>query len=289
MDSNIKRVIEAQAKATGAVGLADVYRDGKGGVWWDQDEEWEYAHLLAEGDESRPHATGDFQWVTFGNTSPSTAGVPGGERRGSVSTQDSDLDPKYVIQPADLLDGDDLALFGSTAATPTMGKPTLFVPSRSRRAAQHLRKPDFLVDPAFSWPHTSPKSPKFPNPPGMGAGIMKPKGKARRRPTPLKLSPRSPACKRPTNSPIDADKVRKDFIDASFEPVSSVPVATPATAASVTNLVDGRARLVGSSRAVNVPWRAVNDGLTSLGMKRKPSMLNMKGLFRLARKEDVMC
>ena len=294
MDNNIKRIVEAQAKATGAVGLTDVHRNGEGGIWWDQDEEWEYAHLLAEDDRSRPHATGDLQWVTFGNMSPSTAGVPGEERRGSVSTRDSDLDPKYAVQPTDLLDGDDPALFGSAVVPPTMRKPTVSVlslPSRPRRAAQHLRKPDFLVDVAFSRLHTSPKTPKFPNSSGVGAGILKPKGKARRRPTPLKLSPSGLACKRPTNSPIDVDKVRKDFIGASFEPVSSVPMtpATPAMTVSATKRVDARARLVGNSRAINMAWRTVNDDLTSLGMKRKPSMLNMKGLFRLARKEDVMC
>jgi hypothetical protein len=272
MDNNIKRIIKAQAKATDAVGLPDVYRNDEGGIWWDQDEEWEYAHLLAEDDGSRPHTTGDLQWVTFGNLSPSTAGVPGEERRDSVSTQDSDLDPKYVVQPADL------ALFGNAVVPP----------SRPRRAAQHLQKPDFLVDVAFLRPHTSPKSPKFPISSGVGAGIVKPKAKARRRPTPLKLSPPSPACKRPTNAPTDVDKVRMDFIGASFEPVSSVP-ATPPTAVSATKSVDVRARLVGSSRAINVSWRTVNDGLMSLGMKTKPSMLNMKGLFRLARKEDVMC
>jgi hypothetical protein len=282
MDSNIKRIMEARAKATGAVGLADVYRDGKGGVWLDQDEEWEYAHLLTEGDESRPHATGDLQWVTFGGNPSPTVGVPGEERRGSVSTQDSDLDPKHVVQPAD-----DLALFGS-AVGPTRKSvvSVLSLPSRPRRAAQHLRQPSLLVDVPFSRLHASPKSPKSPTSSG---GIVKPKGKARRRPAPLKLSSPSLAAKRPTNSPVDAAKVRKDFIAASFEPSIPVTPATPATAASVTTPVDPRARLVGNSRAINVPWRTVSDGLTSLGLKTKPSMLNVMGLFRSARKEDVMC
>jgi hypothetical protein len=46
--------MEAQAKAaagSGAqVGVADVYRDGDGGIWWDADEELEYTHLLADSD-----------------------------------------------------------------------------------------------------------------------------------------------------------------------------------------------------------------------------------------------
>ncbi|KAH0836836.1 hypothetical protein J3R83DRAFT_8620 [Lanmaoa asiatica] len=294
MDDNIKRIMAAQAKAAGAVGLADVYRDGEDGIWWDQDEEWEYAHLLSEGDESHPHVTGDLQWVTFGgNTSPSMAGMPGEERRGSVSTQDSDLDPKYIVQPTDLLDGDDLGLFGSAIVPLSTQKPNMSVlslPSRPRRVAKHLRKPDFLADVAFSRLHPSAKSLKSSTSPGVGAG-MKPMGKARRRPAPLELAPPSPAFKRPTNSPVDADKVRKDFIDASFEPAASASVTptTPATAVSVITPVNVHARLVGNSWAINAPWRTVNDGLTSLGIKTKPSMLNMMGLFRSARKEDIMC
>ncbi|KAI9567063.1 hypothetical protein HD554DRAFT_2024393 [Boletus coccyginus] len=286
MDTNAKRIMEAQAKTTGAVGLTDVYRDGAGGIWWDQDEEWEYTHLLAEGDESCLHSTGDLRWVTFGgSTSPSAAGVPSEGRRGSVSTQDSDLDPKYVVRPAYLLDGDDVALFGGAAPSLTTRKPSVSVlslPSRPRRAAQHLRKPDFLVDMPFSRPHTTfSNSPKSPTMSGVGPGIVKPKGKARRRPVPLKLSPPTPAFKRPTNSPIDADKVRKDFIKASFKPENPIPAtpATPATAVPVTTPVDVRGRLVGNNRAINVPWRAVNGSLASFGMKTKPSMLNMMGLF----------
>ncbi|KAG8221112.1 hypothetical protein J3R82DRAFT_2639 [Butyriboletus roseoflavus] len=291
-DDNIKRLMQAQAKAAGAVGLADVYRDSEGGIWWDQDEEWEYAHLLSEGDECRPHATGDLQWVTFGgNPSHSMAGIPGEERRGSVSTQYSDLDPEYVVQPIDLLDGDDLALFGSAIVPLAIHRPAMSVlslPSRPRRAAKHLRKPGLLVDVAFSRLCASPKNPKSPTSAGVSIGLSNPKGKARRRPPPLKLSPPSLGSKRPTNSPIDADKVRKDFIEASFEPVVSIPVM-PATAISLTTPVDVRARQFGSSRATNAPRRAVNNGLTSLRMKTKPSVFNMIGHFRSARKEAVMC
>ncbi|KAG6378131.1 hypothetical protein JVT61DRAFT_13818 [Boletus reticuloceps] len=33
MDSNIKRIMEAQTKVTGAVALADISRDAEGGIW----------------------------------------------------------------------------------------------------------------------------------------------------------------------------------------------------------------------------------------------------------------
>ncbi|KIK99134.1 hypothetical protein PAXRUDRAFT_132718 [Paxillus rubicundulus Ve08.2h10] len=288
MDDNIRRVMEAQAKAAGGTGVADVYRDGEGGIWWDQEEEWEYAHLLAEGEEGNAHATGELQWVTFGggDSSPSVGDNAGEERRGSVSTQDSDLDPRYIVQPTDQLDADDLAVFGSALAPLATRKPAMSVlslPARPRRAAKHLRKPDFLVDVAFSRIPISPKSPKFASSTFMGAGVSKPKGNARRRPAPLKLSPPSPALKRPTNSPVDADKVRKDFLDASFEPV--VPV-TPGYARQ-----DSCGKLTPSTRATNVPRRMVNESSLSLPMKKtigkKPSMLNMMGLFRSSRKDDV--
>ncbi|KAF9233845.1 hypothetical protein BU15DRAFT_66217 [Melanogaster broomeanus] len=289
MNDNIRRVMEAQAKAAGGNGVADVYRDGEGGVWWDQEEEWEYAHLLAEGERGNAHGTGDLQWVTFGgDSSPSVPRDEGDERRGSVSTQDSDLDPRYIVQPADQLDTDDLIMFGSALAPLATRKPAMSVlalPARPRRAAKHLRKPDFLVDAAFGRIPGSPKSPKFATSTFAGASASKPKGQARRRPAPLKLSPPSPALKRPTNSPAYTDKVRKDFFDTSFEPV--LPV-TPSCAPH-----DSRGKLTIGTRAINVPvpHRLVNDtrspGLPKKTMGKKPSMMNMMGLFRSSRKEDV--
>jgi len=194
-----------------------------------------------------------------------------------MSTQDSDLDPKYVVHPANSLDGDDLALFGN-AIVPTRQRTAsvLSIPSRPRRAAQHLRKPNSSVDVAFPRPYISPKSLKFQTSPGVGAKMkLKETARRRRRPAPLKLFLSTPGSKQPMNSPIDTEKVRRDFIAASFEPVDLIPV-TPTTP------VDMRARLIGNSRAINLPW-------PGLGVKKRPSMLNMMGLFRSARKEDVMC
>ena len=196
MDANIKRVMEAQAKASGGMGVGDVYRDGAGGVWWDQEEEYEYAHLLADGPEP---GTGELQWITF-NGDASMA-IDAEARRGSMSTQDSDLDPRYIVQPSDA--DSDLVVPGS-ARRP--GVSVLALPSRPRRTAKHLRKPDYLVDVAFP---RSPLSPRGPSP----------TGKARRRPAPLKLMPPSPALKKPTNSPAE------EFLASSFEP--SVPLDSP--------------------------------------------------------------
>ncbi|KAJ8587566.1 hypothetical protein M405DRAFT_821403 [Rhizopogon salebrosus TDB-379] len=281
MESNIKRVMEAQAKA-GATGVADVYRDGEGGIWWDQEEEWEYAHLLAAGDDGAAHGTGDLQWVTFGGDKSSGNLVDDDERRGSVSTQDSDLDPRYIVQPTDHLDTDDLAVFGSDLAALTTRKPAMSVlalPSRPRRAAKHLQKPDFLLNIAFTRSSTSLKSPRF-TASTFSSGVAKPKGKARRRPTPLTLSPPGPALKRPSNSPVDAERIRRDFLESSFEPAVPATPATPAVQESHTRL---------TTRALSLPFQPTNDSSQRLPFKKtlakKSSRLNMMGLFKSSKKE----
>ncbi|KAG6329579.1 hypothetical protein ID866_9510 [Astraeus odoratus] len=290
MNANIKRVMEAQAKAAGDMGVSDVYRDGEGGVWWDQEEEWEYAHLLADGSETGAHGTGELQWVTFGGDgSPSALDAVVEERRGSVSTQDSDLDPRFIVQPTDH-DVDDLVLFGSALAPLATRKPAMSVlalPSRPRRAAKHLRKPDYLVDIAFPRVPLSPRSPKFGSSAFANAGITKPKGKARRRPAPLKLTPPSPALKRPTNSPADAENGRAEFLSSSFEPVTPI---TPATAANITDAQGVATRGKLTPRTLNLPHPS--RSMLNLPLKKtagkKASMLNMMGLFK-SRNEDVRC
>ena len=55
MEDNVKRVMEARAKAVGgrekSLGVEGVYRDEKGGIWYDGDEQMEYAHLLCPEDD----------------------------------------------------------------------------------------------------------------------------------------------------------------------------------------------------------------------------------------------
>ncbi|KAL4072872.1 hypothetical protein V8B97DRAFT_2023194 [Scleroderma yunnanense] len=295
-NTNIKRVMKAQAKANGGMGVGDVYRDGEGGIWWDQEEEWEYAHLLADSSETGAHGTGELQWITFNGDTPMA--VDSEERRGSISTQDSDLDPRYIVQPSDPLETDDLVMFGSALAPLATRKPAMSVfalPSRPCRTAKHLRKPAYLVDVAFPRVPLSPRSPKFGSSAFVSAGMggAKPMGKARRRPAPLKLTPPSPALKQPTNSPADADKNRKEFLASSFEP------ATPATPATAATVVDGQAQAQKVSvrgkltmRVLNLPHHPTESSL-SLPLKKparkKPSMMNMMGLFKSSRKEDMQC
>ncbi|KIJ96792.1 hypothetical protein K443DRAFT_682025 [Laccaria amethystina LaAM-08-1] len=231
-ETNIRRMMEAQAKATGATGVADVYRDGKGGFWWDQDEELEYAPLLGGAGADVEDADEEMQWVSFADASGSDkenspdvlaiAGLADVDRRGSVSSQDSDLNPAYMMHTEQVEEvTNDVRKFGGGSVP---GLSVLSLPSRPRRAAKHLRKPEFMIDMAAFGPR-SPVKGRFSAgaaSPTRGA-MVKPKGKARRRPAPLKLAPVYTQHKRPTNSPVGAN-ARKEFMDDSFAP-APLPVA----------------------------------------------------------------
>ncbi|KAI0786808.1 hypothetical protein C8Q75DRAFT_245316 [Abortiporus biennis] len=236
IDDHAVRFAYTEAKAAGAVkvdgqlvGVGGVYRDGEGGIWRDQDEELEYTHLLAV-DEKNPNG-----WIRFGSEA-SKSPLSADDRRGSLSTQDSDLHPRFAMQ-IDSDVHDDLAAFAG-ALVPTIqikpGMSILAIPARSRRTAKHLRKPELLLD-VFPVPLSprsprsptlvtattstlrSPKSPRFAF--SNGRTIVRPcaNGKVKRRPAPLTLTPPSPAFKCPTN-PADVDAVRQDFLGDSFAP-----------------------------------------------------------------------
>jgi hypothetical protein len=271
MDTHIKRVMEAQAKAAAVGGVSDVYRDGQGGIWWDAEEEWEYAHLLG-GEEQ----VGVEEWVEFSEKQKRAAVAIAEMRRGSgstVSTQDSDLDVRYVMQPAE--SNDDLAAFGSALAPMSLNRPgmsVLTLPAHTRRAAKHMHKPEHLLDDAFPCSPGSPRSPPF-HGDCSSPTRAKPKGKDRRRPEPLKLSPPSPAAQCPRNSPIDPEKVRKDFLDNSFSPPvnsSSMHRGRP----KVRNLSDDS---TSSATTITTARR---------GVAKKASLRNVKAFFRSGKKEE---
>lgn len=223
-------------------------------------------------------------WVQFGDEKK--AAVEDDVRRGSVSTmssQDSDLNPVYVVQPAE--EQDDLAAYGSALAPMALHRPgvsVLSLPVRTRCTAKHLRKPEYLLDIAF--PRGSPGSPRSPRfyvgacPPSP-AVRAKPKGPARRRPAPLKLSPPSPALKRPTNSPLDPEKVRKDFLDSSFAPAVMAPASASPTLASRGRQGRKTSKDSSSSGATITRARRAVAG--------KASIMNVKAFFKSGRKEDM--
>ncbi|KAF8202441.1 hypothetical protein BJ912DRAFT_1038025 [Pholiota molesta] len=329
LESHAKRVMESQAKAakgcgTGAgVGVGDVYRDGKGGMWWDADEEMEYAPLLGGKTvqetmkESRDAAEMEMDWEEFNDAvTPLTpfhntarlhhlAAVVADasldpmnsprRSRASVSTQDSDLDPRRILplpeneDPRALMDDRVLASRQIGGA----GMSVLSLPSRPRRALPHLRQPAaFLVDAAAFAPR-SPVAPhalalKTPLTPTTfvagGAHVQKAKTKVRRRPAPLKLtssaygsvrSRRSPAVARravaaaalPSPAPPQAavmpslERTRREFIEDSFAPAPSPGLPAMRNGAALNPLADAR-------------------------MERSSKRKGVLGLFALTRKMD---
>ncbi|PCH44523.1 hypothetical protein WOLCODRAFT_123713 [Wolfiporia cocos MD-104 SS10] len=268
VDEHMKRFAEAQARAGGAkmvngklVGVDGMWHDGEGGVWRDQDEEWEYAHLLGEEEN---YGAGEAAWERFGSEGSIVIVNGEEERRESVSSQDSDLDPRYAMQAE--AERDDLAVFGSAVIPSAMRKPgmsVLALPSRSRREAPHLRKPEFLLD-VFPVPDASPAQAD-----GASNGQVdssssraRPTGKERRRPTPLALIPPTAGAVCPTN-PLD--DVRRDFIENSFAPAPApdhVPAkhhnSRPADAGVPAHI---------SSRSEAARKVALNNGKSSLNVR----------------------
>ncbi|KAK7054007.1 hypothetical protein R3P38DRAFT_2853865 [Favolaschia claudopus] len=183
IESHAKRVMTKQAKAAGpGVGVGEVFRDEKGGIWWDEEERWEYKHLL---DREQQRVPAD-AWVQFRGKENEDASE---ERRGSVSTQDSDLDVRYLVKPAE---DEGMADFVPLPDRRRSGKA-------SARPAKHLNKPGLqLVD--------------------VDAAFGAPQPNARRRrgaPAPLQLSGSAHA---------DQDVFRKDFFASSFAPA---PLTAP--------------------------------------------------------------
>ncbi|PPQ99557.1 hypothetical protein CVT24_005347 [Panaeolus cyanescens] len=234
MDANIKRVMEAQAKAAAGsrpatAGVADVYRDGNGGVWWDADEEMEYVHLLdgAAPQDVMTDATNN--WVQFPNDKENDVPLTE-ERRSSLTSVDSELDPANLMPlPEHEPTGLNAPVNDRVLASQRIGAPgmaLLSLPARPRREARHLRRAEFLVDKgAFA-----PFIPRSPINVAFDAAKTKPKprGKARRRPAPLKLVNSAHHTVKvivATNpSPVAVDKVRRDFLDNSFKPLPLTPV-----------------------------------------------------------------
>jgi hypothetical protein len=163
MEDHIKRVMTTDS---GAVG--DVYRDGKGGVWLDRDEELEYRGLLAEAEstiedsvETDKESSGRaMSWVMFGTptsplawtkvatTKPCTSmNVDHRDSATTDTTLDSDLDPAYLMQTDQSPHyHDERVLNFEPAPTVKPGPTLLSLPGRPFRAAKHLRKPEFMVD-----------------------------------------------------------------------------------------------------------------------------------------------
>ncbi|TFK48415.1 hypothetical protein OE88DRAFT_1810318 [Heliocybe sulcata] len=257
MDHRIKAHMHERARAERGlkrgqqvVGVGDVWRDGEGGIWLDQEEEWEYAHLLSG--EVRTGASVEHEWVDFEPGSP----VAGGEgRRGSVSTQSSDLDPNRLVQASEGLD-DSLGTFGGNVLPTAAHKPGMPVLSLSPAGG---RSRSHEVSQQSSRPGSS--------------------GSARRRPAPLILPPSSPSSKRPTNSPINPEAIRRDFLENSFQPEVAESMASGPCRADRDALKKLRrgsiALLSGYTNAAAASTESFASSGTKKAALKKPSLMHV--------------
>jgi hypothetical protein len=264
LEYNVKKIMEEKAKREGAVkmqtvegtkiieGVEDVWRDGEGGIWWDQEEEWEFAHLLGGQAPISACVTTVEEWVPFGDNEMDIESVLSSRR----SSHDSDLHESYAMNVDDSMEN--LRVIARTSgrdsapASPRKAAVLLALPSRPTRMAKHLRKPLFLLDsfpvpasPRSPYP-ASPRTTKFLASSGKNVGGVVRRERNRsvvRRgrappPPPLQLAPPSPCLKLAINHDGENDG-KREFLANSFEPPAkplaarraegflSVPAPTP--------------------------------------------------------------
>jgi hypothetical protein len=316
METHIKRVMEGQAKAAsgsraGTMGVADVYRDANGGVWWDAYEEVEYEHLLEGVDRAKAEDDAEEAlWEDFETAAaqqlPSTRScVWGHDRRpstdSSASSTASDFDARYLIPPPELdayptfTSGElnDRVLASSRVGGETMS--ALSLPSRPSRQARHLLRPIFLVDlQAFGKPGpsslaSSPAQPEMvssDSPPGDARAqpAHKPKSSRRRRVSPLNLNfsasaqsdsgPSNIFLTGPASAPISAAHFEIDAIRKQFIGDSFAP--PPLTTTSSSSTWKPHTRTVSLSRSS----KSSRNGSPKKVIKSPPSSFSLRALFR---------
>ena len=267
LEYNIQKVMEEKAKREGTAvkvnsiegvkvveGVETAHRDARGGIWWDQEEEWEFAHLLAANKVPASARCMDSKgWVTFDNLKlkkeddrddfTDLSSLP--------SSKCTDL---YHVCPL-LLSDDSIeqlvrcktkrssSVVGSIVLpSPSVrsSKIVLAIPSRPTRA-KHLLQPAFIRDvvavpptPSSTSAHSQTSS--HPRSPGRvtrfvvrGSSTSGSLRLQRRRsrslskkqrkpaPPPLKIVPLGPATKLAVNVEPE-DESRRLFLEDSFRP-----------------------------------------------------------------------
>jgi len=267
LEYNIQKVMEEKAKREGTAikvkstegtkaveGVDTVYRDAQGGIWWDQEEEWEFAHLMAINKVPvSARRVGSERWITFDNIKSKK------EDEGDAFTDLSSLPSSkctdlYHVRPLLVLDDSaeqfvrgrtkrSSSVVGSIILPSPSTKSSnivLAIPSRPTRA-KHLLQPCFLKDvvavpPTPSTPSTYSHTSSYPRSPGrvtrFVVGGSSASGLARRQrsrsrsvprkqrkpaPPPLKIVPLGPATKLAVNVEPE-DEGRRLFLENSFRP-----------------------------------------------------------------------
>jgi hypothetical protein len=267
---NIDSHTDPVMKPQGAASQTGVYKDENGHLWWDEDKKIECTHLLEGGEGVDMYNydgnEGMDEWVGFSSLSqqrcaPLAMDTPAGrsaselDRREILSTPgSSQLGARNIVKPAE------------DAAHPVVpGLSLLSVPSRARKATgdavKHLRKPEFLVDvdPFGRGPRTSTGEAFVDS-----TSASRPKGKARKRPAPLKIPSSASSSMKPSNSPPSsaswpsAESLRREFLGNSSEPMSHATTS-----------------LAGIAGSCQGHLRAAED------CTKKPSRLNLRAMFGL--------
>ncbi|KAI6112929.1 hypothetical protein F5141DRAFT_1202671 [Pisolithus sp. B1] len=152
-------------------------------------EEWEYANL-PDGSE-----TGELQWVTFtGESSLSTLGANGEERRESMSTQNSGIDPQCAAESRQVIHIEVAGWWDDVIGGCLDSRVSMPL---------DLRKPFILNLGSLEF---------------MGVGVIESGRQAHRRVSPLELLPSNQPLKRTSDSSRETDEGRKGFLSSSLEP-----------------------------------------------------------------------
>ncbi|KAI0317018.1 hypothetical protein OF83DRAFT_193575 [Amylostereum chailletii] len=182
-----------------AAAVAKPEQDNAPRELFEEDEEWEFARLIMDYEESE-------EWEDFNSTPQSSPDK-------SVYSQESALDPRYQLsnpwEHTSQATSPDSG--GASTGKSTPGLSVLAIPARSRRRAAHLRKASYFDAEAFTVP-LSPASPLSPQ----RVQLTRSKGATRRRPAPLALPLPGSNTKIPSNSPADARLARIAFLEESY-------------------------------------------------------------------------
>lgn len=234
VNDNVKKLMEARAKAAGGVGengvgVEGVYRDGKGGIWYDADEEMEYAHLLGDEEDGgewedqneniADRSEDDFVVVigpVVNTASPNTiAYCPLDIRRSPTSTRTSPVSPRMMTHSKPAL-----------LSLPCRPRRNLRRPSSSNAYAHLSNTPTYLIDiDAFAPRSPNPKSPRPSN------------KKHRPRPAPLQLSSSQSAHAR-ANAKVALVTLNGKYIKGSSSP-SRVPLMSTMNSPSLPHKITG--------------------------------------------------
>ena len=268
LEYNIQKVMEEKAKREGTAvkvnliegtrvveGVEAAHRDAQGGIWWDQEEQWEFAHLLAANKVPVSARCVDSEgWVTFDNTKLKEDEHDAFTDLSSLpSSKCTDL---HHIRPLLIMD-DSIEQFvrgrtkrsssiaGSILPSPSTksSKILLAIPSRPTRG-KHLQ-PGFLKDviavpPTPSTPSVYSRASSHPRSPGRvtrfvigestSSGPVRrqrsrsrsiPRKQRKAAPPPLKIVPLGPAAKLAVNVEPE-DEGRRLFLEDSFRPDPTV-------------------------------------------------------------------